>query len=1055
MNNQFKDEKITTYSREKKVNLLFSYKDKFVIKFKKLHSLKTQKEKKSLSKLFNEASSIKDSKIKTPIIKLDQIKLNNKLKNENNINIINNKKFYNYLGLKNNSSKKPDNSFLFKVRENKYLSPINQNNNKKELMKSSSYTNIKQKNLLENSNTKRLEHIHNISYNKDISENNDSINNNRNKVLNLLNKSNSQKSFNIRQKFFFHRNKNQKLFFNKSFQNIINKSDKNINFNNKNHSLNSVSIKELNPNISNNDDNSNLKFKKLHCYDLRLKELLDKNNKNNETKEKDNELIKQQRSQKLALFFDNLPSLIMKKNIEKNLTSRHKKVDTEDFGQNYYSSKTFIKKEENRKNEIDKIMQNYPIVKYIFLQKILNSLVHKVKLFRENKEKLIINSNTMIKLNEEIKDFITYGYEFIPEEFLKYKDLESARDLLKDQEFINLLIQTKSSIDSTVNNNTKNTKTITQIKPGFGFYIDTGIQMHFNSAKEEIAGLNIIKKFMEQENKRSKISKKSRFLYKRIPLNKTSIYNNKVLLNKSTNYDYSTINNNNNKNTLEKSQNMNKITKVKNNLNNDDDLLSQILNILYDDIYNLDNIIKKNKKEKEKRNFNTYRENFWKRLLRNNNKDEIVYYTPEISRRIKSGKEKYKKIRDILNINYEFDPIERRRIKSCKQYLEIGINENEDLFQKDNLINTSKNIQQRKFEFSPVNLYYQNNFKKTIRIKNVKKFINFIKKPEKTYKKYENIQENNDIFEPKYENKEKYSSIASNFFFKRRKSHIKSLKKYRNSKKEYDLLENKKIEEEVKEVPKENIEEKPEENPEEKEEEKEEEDIEEKSEESSKENKKDIEQDKKDDNYYTNSNMENNLYKKREEPEINQVNKIIFPKEKKKKPIHNILIHNIKDLFKEKEESDNNEDEKVEEPIQFFKGMEGKSLEEIEKKKIELLYKFKHDIIYKISIGEINEDEMDNFIRFKEKINKLKKIYNEYDLKQYIKEMEIFFQSLKEEIENNQRKKVEEDRINNYLTYYRRNYDSKLGYKELHGKLLCKVINYNQVNHLNILNDSQ
>ena len=361
------------------------------------------------------------------------------------------------------------------------------------------------------------------------------------------------------------------------------------------------------------------------------------------------------------------------------------------------------------------------------------------------------------------------------------------------------------------------------------------------------------------------------------------------------------------------------LSKVKNNLNNDDDLLSQILNILYDDIYNLDNIIKKNKKEKEKRNFNTYRENFWKRLLGNTNKDEIVYYTPEISRRIKSGKEKYKKIRDILNINYEFDPIERRRIKSCKQYLEIGINENEDLFQKDNLINTSKNIQQRKFEFSPVNLYYQNNFKKTNRIKNVKKFINFIKKPEKTYKKYENIQENNDIFEPKYENKEKYSSIASNFFFKRRKSHIKSLKKYRNSKKEYDLLENKKIEEEVKEVPKENIEEKPEENPEEKEEEKEEEDIEEKSEESSKENKKDIEQDKKDDNYYTNSNIENNLYKKREEPEINQVNKIIFPKEKKKKPIHNILIHNIKDLFKEKEESDNNEDEKVEEPIQFLK----------------------------------------------------------------------------------------------------------------------------------------
>ena len=149
------------------------------------------------------------------------------------------------------------------------------------------------------------------------------------------------------------------------------------------------------------------------------------------------------------------------------------------------------------------------------------------------------------------------------------------------------------------------------------------------------------------------------------------------------------------------------------------------------------------------------------------------------------------------------------------------------------------------------------------------------------------------------------------------------------------------------------------------------------------------------------------MHIKKDIKEIRQENTIIIPK-KKKKTYNDVFKFNFKELFNgDNKKEDENSDSKSEDSIQFFKDMEGKSLMDIEKKKIELLYKFKHDIIYKISTGEMSSEEMDTFLRFKEKIEKLKKIYNEYDLRAYIKEMEIFFQSLKDEIENNLKRKIE------------------------------------------------
>ena len=135
--------------------------------------------------------------------------------------------------------------------------------------------------------------------------------------------------------------------------------------------------------------------------------------------------------------------------------------------------------------------------------------------------------------------------------------------------------------------------------------------------------------------------------------------------------------------------------------------------------------------------------------------------------------------------------------------------------------------------------------------------------------------------------------------------------------------------------------------------------------------------------------------------------------------------------------------------------MRGKSLEDVEKKKIELLYRFKHDIKYKISTGGISSNEMENFKEFQEKINKLKIKYKDYDINTYIKEMEKIFQSFKDEIENNEKKKIEEDRINKYFRQFQEDYYFKQFYKNLQENILCKVINFSQINHINTLNDSQ
>ena len=1050
MNEINKDDTIISKMKEKKTNLIFGYKDKLEIKYRKLHNIKISSEKNQTSKFFNKTSFIKKEKNQTPHIHLNQTNSIFENIKSNNINILDKNKFNSSFGIKKNVNKISSNFFLIKLKESKYFTPMNRNKNQ-ELFHSPSFSNkpkTMRENILmgDNSKSKNSQHFYDISFVKNISDIND--NKSQNYINKFLNKSNSQKSFKIRQKFFYNRNNSQKLFFNKSFQNL-NKNMKNSISNNKSNSLSSIPIKELNSNISDKNNNEISQLKRMHGIDLRINELLKKNNKDNELKEKDKKLKRQKYLQQLAQFYDNLPSLIMKKNLDKNLIKSNKKVKCEDFGQNFYSPIKIIRKEENQKDEFDKLIQNNPIIKYTFLQKILNSLVHKVNLFGDNNVNLVINSNTITKLNEEIQDFITYGYEYIPENFLKNKNLESPKDLIKDEEFIKIILKTKSSIDNTINNNQKE---LSQIKAEFDIYTDTGIKINSKYMKKG-SNANIMNKFLELQNKKNKMPKKSRFLYKKININK--IDNNKMILNKSTNYDH---NNKSNDYSLEKSEDNNYInskTNNNNNINNDNDLLTQLFNILYEDINNLDEIIKKDKLANEKRNIMKHKEKFWRRLLQKNDNNEIIYYVKKKKRRIRSGEKRNNKIREVLNNNYEFDSIENRKIKSAKRYMESKIEY--DVEKDNNEDKKAIKLNKNKKDSSTYNIYYKNRIiKDKKRIEKKKQNINLIKKSERVTQMLENIPETNDIFESNDENKKKENSfINKKYYYKRKKRHLKSLKSYNKSREE-------------KEVSKDN------------------------NNENSVENKSNISKDKKnDDSYYTNLHLEDILNKKNEEnkrkkdeEKKNKENNILKKDEYKRyllqyqKNIHaknnEKIISKLLDSENEnkkgkgikkneeseekKEEEDKKEDRIIrprKESTIYFKDMRGKSLEDVEKKKIELLYRFKHDIKYKISTGGISSNEMENFKEFQEKINKLKIRYKDYDINTYIKEMEKIFQSFKDEIENNEKKKIEEDRINKYFRQFQEDYYFKQFYKNLQENILCKVINFSQINHINTLNDSE
>ena len=185
---------------------------------------------------------------------------------------------------------------------------------------------------------------------------------------------------------------NNKSNLNKSSYNALNNiNNKNVKYEvpqeSKNIVLNSLAVKTLSSKFPlNKTTNNNI----IKVCDLKTKELL-------ERKKFINTFIKEEEKKRkqieIANFFDSIPNLIIKKNIEQN-----KNIFFEKLVHKYLNFLNI--KIENKNDKLNSLF-NMPIIKYVFLQNILNSLTHKIDL----KDTSFDKYNEIILNNFNIEEF--------------------------------------------------------------------------------------------------------------------------------------------------------------------------------------------------------------------------------------------------------------------------------------------------------------------------------------------------------------------------------------------------------------------------------------------------------------------------------------------------------------------------------------------------------------------------------------------------------------------------------------------------------------------------
>ena len=221
-----------------------------------------------------------------------------------------------------------------------------------------------------------------------------------------------------------------------------------------------------------------------------------------------------------------------------------------------------------------------------------------------------------------------------------------------------------------------------------------------------------------------------------------------------------------------------------------------------------------------------------------------------------------------------------------------------------------------------------------------------------------------------------------------------------------------------------------------------------------------------------NKNKFSKRYKKREKKknkekknnEINEEEKVIkkkhFSKTKRRRPsitfsifkknYNNILIEENK-----KAKNDQNNENKNNNKIRkYFNEVNLDNLKDINNKKLEILFKMKHDMEYKIRKGEIKTVEKEAYKKLEEKINMISNTdLEDLNISGYIDKLEEYFNSFENNLYLAEQKKKDEERINKFkldlqddLYFYyilRKKMEQRFGH----------AIDLKKVNHINELRD--
>ena len=339
----------------------------------------------------------------------------------------------------NNNRVEIESNYSFMTKHKNYSNNSNSLTNRTMLLNFNGYNT--------NSNQKKLNKL-NIGINSQSTKNSsfmhNYINNKDNSLFNQIQNSNSTMSKNIAS-LTLKKLKNSKFFYKTKYvSGIKNKNNKNIT---KNSSLSTYNI-SFNPEEKNDilykAINTIIKNKILTKMKLEESEESNVNNYKKPTKEKMINNIEK------AKYFDFLPVILNH--------MKQKQTMDDIYGEyNLYLSnisKSTVNNSVNKKN-LEK--NKYPKIKYLFLENVINNLKHMVKFVNiKNNEELEQNVINIIrdeysKLKQEnkemenIQDFLTYGYEYIPK-----------RDLINQLPFL----EERGLQTYEVNNNKNNKQSI-------------------------------------------------------------------------------------------------------------------------------------------------------------------------------------------------------------------------------------------------------------------------------------------------------------------------------------------------------------------------------------------------------------------------------------------------------------------------------------------------------------------------------------------------------------------------------------------------------------------
>ena len=136
--------------------------------------------------------------------------------------------------------------------------------------------------------------------------------------------------------------------------------------------------------------------------------------------------------------------------------------------------------------------------------------------------------------------------------------------------------------------------------------------------------------------------------------------------------------------------------------------------------------------------------------------------------------------------------------------------------------------------------------------------------------------------------------------------------------------------------------------------------------------------------------------------------------------------------------------------LKFFDTSLIKSRKDVEKRKMQILLKFKNDIEYKAMTGDIDQTEMDMFNKLEEKMDKLMDLIN---INEYMAKMEDYIGEFQEEINLREKSRKDEKRINGFIENLNYDINFKIKRKNYILHRFGKIYNFKNVNNMSKLNE--